>query len=104
MFSCSSLNRSTSSRIAGPSPPVNPFQNASSTGGPSYSAPPLAALRPIIAGSPVPPQLAKRSSPAPPVRNSRRVSPRPAEQFLPLPLFSGRFIDAHLPLRSRSHG
>src|SRR5829696_1240191 len=79
MLSCWELNSSTSCRMYGPSPPVNPFQNARSTFGPLYSLPPPPP--PCSAGlfcGPPPQPLSASPAPAPipRSRNSCRVSLR----------------------------
>src|SRR5918997_2117817 len=80
MLSCWALNSSTSCRMYGPSPPVNPFQKARSTFGPLYPLPPPPAP-PCTAGlfCGPPPQPASASpapAPTPRSRNSCRVNLR----------------------------
>src|SRR3712207_3308855 len=68
MFGCSSMNLSTICCMNGPSPPVKPFQYASSTSGPSYS--------PVNSGaSAAPPPCAASSGVTPP---PQAASARPA--------------------------
>src|SRR5918997_43239 len=66
----------------GPSPPVNPFQKASSTLGPLYSSPP-----PEPPWPPPPPPQPTSTNPAPAPalasRNSRRVSLRTLRRPFP---------------------
>src|SRR5918995_2496438 len=82
MLSCWELNSSTSCRMTGPSPPVNPFQNARSTFGPLYALP-LPALWPcctagLLCGPP-PQPASTNPAPAPALRSKKscRVSLRP---------------------------
>src|SRR5215204_7278202 len=98
ILSCWELNSSTSFRMYGPSPPVNPFQNDRSTFGPLYSSPLPAPACCCTAGLSLgaPPQPAStKPAPAPALisRNSWRVTLRPINRplsdCLPFPLLGG---------------